>query len=118
MESKEELKLNIREWIKIDNEITKLRSEIKERNTVKKEITEMLVSVMKKNEIDCFDINDGSLVYKKTVTKKPINSKTLVMALQSYYQNQPEKVEEITKFVMENREEQVRETIKRKINGA
>ena len=116
MESKEELIGNIRDWIKIDNEISKLRAEIKERNNNKKNITESLVSVMKKNEIDCFDINDGSLVYKKTVTKKPINSKTLVIALQNYYQNQPDKVEEITKYVMENRGEQTKETIKRKIN--
>ena len=63
METKEELIENIKEWIKIDNEITKLKSEIRDKNNKKKQITEGLLNVMKKNEIDCFDINGGSLVH-------------------------------------------------------
>ena len=116
METKEELIGNIKEWIKMDNEIAKLRAEIKERNNRKKSITDSLMTVMKKNEIDCFDINDGSLVYKKSVIKKPLNGKTMMKALQTYYQNTPEKAEEISKFLLENREEQVKEIIRRKVN--
>ena len=40
---------------------------------------------MKTNKIDCFDINGGALVYKTNKTKKPINGKTLLAALQNYY---------------------------------
>jgi len=116
METKEELIGNIKEWIKMDTEIAKLRAEIKERNNKKKAITDSLVTVMKKNEIDCFDINDGSLVYKKSVVKKPLNGKSMIKALQAYYQNTPEKAEEISKYLMESREEQVKETIRRKMN--
>ena len=36
METKEELIENIKEWIKIDNEITKMKSEIKDKNNKKK----------------------------------------------------------------------------------
>jgi hypothetical protein len=111
MESKEELVSNIKDWIKIDNDIAKYRAEIKTLNQKKKFITESLVGVMKKNEIDCFDINDGSLVYKKTIIKKPINAKTLVAALQSYA---PEKATEITQHILESRQEEVKETIRRK----
>lgn len=115
METKEELIANIKEWIRMDTEINKLKAEIKERNNRKKMITDSLMHVMKKNDIDCFDINDGSLVYKKSVVKKPLNGKSLVKVLQMYYKNTPEKAEEITKFLLENREEQVKETIRRKI---
>ena len=76
METKEDLVVNIKEWIKIDTEVLKLQQEIKERRNRKKVLTESLVVTMKKNEIDCFDINGGSLVYKKSVTKKPVNAKT------------------------------------------
>lgn len=113
--TKEQLVNNIKEWIKMDNEITQLKSEIKERNNKKKLLTESLVSVMKTNSIDCFDINDGALVYKKNKIKKPINGKTLLTALQNYYKNDVKIAEEITKHVMDSREEQIRETIKRKI---
>lgn len=116
METKEELVNNIKEWMKIDNEITKLQLEVKERKNKKKFLTDSLVSVMKKNEIDCFDINGGSLVYKKNKTKKPINGKTLMAALQNYYSTEPALAENLTKFIMENREEDTKETIKMKLN--
>jgi len=113
---KEQLVNNIKEWIKMDTEITQLKAEIKERNNKKKILTESLVSVMKTNSIDCFDINGGALVYKKNKIKKPINGKTLLAALQNYYKNDVKIAEEITKHVMDNREEQIKETIKRKID--
>jgi len=116
METKEELVTNIKEWIKIDGEILKLQNEIKDRKNKKKTLTESLVTVMKKNEIDCFDINGGSLIYKKSKVKKPINAKSLMTTLKSYFSSNPVQAEEITKFVMDNREEQVKETIKRKID--
>lgn len=112
---KEQLVNNIREWVRIDNEISQLRQEIKERNNKKKNMTESLVNVMKTNNIDCFDINDGSLIYKKSTVKKPINSKTLLSSLQSYYKDQ-NIAEDLTKYIMENREEKIKETIKRKVH--
>jgi predicted nucleic acid-binding Zn-ribbon protein len=115
METKEQLVNNIKEWIKLDGEITKLRSEIKEKNNKKKSLTNDLVNVMKKNEIDCFDINGGALIYKKNKIKKPINGKTLLTALKTYYKEQPEVAEDLTKHIMDSREEQIKETIKRKI---
>jgi predicted nucleic acid-binding Zn-ribbon protein len=116
MDAKEQLVNNIKEWIKIDTEIAQFKSEIKERNTKKKTLTESLVTVMKTNSIDCFDINGGALVYKKNKVKKPINGKTLLQALQAYYKTDPKMAEDITKHVMDSREEQVKETIKRKVD--
>lgn len=116
METKEQLVNNIKEWIKLDNEIAELKSEIKERTNKKKSLTENLVSVMKSNSIDCFDINGGGLVYKKNKVKKPINGKTLLSALKNYYKTDPNIAEDLTKHIMDNREEQIKETIKRKID--
>lgn len=113
---KEQLVNNIKEWIKMDNEISKLKAEIKERTNKKKSLTENLVSVMKTNSIDCFDINDGILVYKKNKVKKPLSGKTLLVALQNYYKNDIKIAEEITKHVMDSREEQIKEIIRRKID--
>ncbi len=114
--TKEELISNIKEWIKIDNDIAKLKAEIKDRTNKKKMLTTNLVTVMKTNSIDCFDINDGALVYKQTKSKKSITGKTLLAALQNYYKEQPNLAEDLTKHVLDSREEVVKETIKRKIN--
>jgi hypothetical protein len=116
METKEQLVTNIKEWIKYDTEITQLKNEIKDRMNKKKLLTVNLVSVMKGNAIDCFDINGGALVYKKNKVKKPINGKTLLLALQNYYKEQPKVAEDLTKHIMDSREEQIKETIKRKID--
>lgn len=116
METKEQLVNNIKDWIKIDSEISDLKAQIKERNNKKKTLTENLVTVMKTNKIDCFDINGGSLVYKTSKVKKPINGKTLLSALQNYYKSDPKGAEDIVKYVMDSREEQIKESIKRKID--
>ena len=116
METKEQLVNNIKEWIKMDAEISELKAQIKERTNKKKTLTENLVIVMKTNKIDCFDINGGALVYKTSKVKKPINGKTLLSALQNYYKSDPKAAEDIAKHVMDSREEQIKETIKRKID--
>ena len=113
---KDELILNIKEWIKMDNEISKLKSEVKEKTNKKTELTESLLNVMKSNSIDCFDINGGSLVYKQKKTRKTISGKFLLSQLEEYYKEQPELAKEITKKVLDNRIEVVKNEIKRKIN--
>ena len=114
--TKEELISTIKEWIKIDNDITKLKIEIKEKNNKKKTLTDNIVSVMKKNSIDCFDINGGALMYKQKKTKKPISAKFLLSELQKYYKEQPEVAKNLTQHLLDNREESIKEEIKRKIN--
>ena len=116
METKEELVNNIKEWIRIDTEINKLQSELKERKNTQKILTVELMKVMKKNEIDCFDINGGSLVFKKNKVKKTLNAKTLMLSLQNYFSQTPLKAEELTKYILDSRTEEIKETIKRKIN--
>lgn len=113
--TKEELVNNIREWIKIDNDLINLKKEIKNKTTQKKTITDNLVKVMKTNSIDCFDINGGALVYSQRKTKKPISGKYLLLQLEKYYKDQPDVAKDLTQHLLDNREENIKEDIKRKI---
>ena len=114
--TKDELILNIKEWIKIDNELTKMKIEDKDKTSKKKELTESLVNIMKGNSIDCFDINGGALIYKQKKTKKTISGKFLLAQLEEYYKDKPEIAKEITQKVLDNRVEVIKEEIKRKID--
>jgi len=114
--TKEELIANVKEWIKLDTELTKLRTDVKDKTKKMKMLTDSLVDVMKTNSINCFDINGGALVYKQKKTKKSISGKFLLAQLETYYANQPELAKEIVKSVLDNREQVVKEEIKRKIN--
>ena len=115
MGTKDQLIKTIKDWVKIDNEIREIQTQLNIRKNEKKKISENLIHIMRENTIDCFDINDGSLVYKKNTVRKPINSKTLLASLQNYYKDQ-NVAEDLTKYIMDNREEQIKETIKRKIH--
>lgn len=116
METKEHLINSIKDWVKIDNEIRNLQSEVNKRKTEKKKISTMLISVMRENQIDCFDINDGQIVYTKKNTKKPITKTSLFNILMEYCQGNTEKAKDMNDYIMENREDSVKELITRKIH--
>jgi hypothetical protein len=115
METKEQLIKTIKEWVKLDNEIRALHNEEKNRKDEKKRISNLLIEIMKKNEIDCFDIKDGQLCYTKKNIKKPITQKVLVEILSKYYNGDILKANELTNFISDNREEVIKETITRVI---
>lgn len=115
METKDQLVKTIKEWVKIDNEIRSLQKEIAKRKVDKKNISTKLIDVMKGNEIDCFDINDGQIYYSKKNIKKPITKKVLMNTLSSFYKGDIEKATELNDYINNNREETVKESIERKI---
>lgn len=117
METKEELVENIREWIKIDNEIRALQKEINTRKDEKKKISAALMQTMKSNEIDCFDINNGQIRYVNKKVKKPMTKKVLFDVLTKYYNGDFLKANEMKEFIMDNREETNKECISRKISS-
>jgi hypothetical protein len=113
---KEDLIVYIKEWIKIDNEIINLKTQVKQKTTKKKELTESLVNVMKSNNIDCFDINGGALIYKQKKSKRTISGKFLLSQLEEYFKDQPELAKELTNKLLDNRINVVKDEIKRKID--
>jgi hypothetical protein len=112
---KEQLVNNIKEWIKIDNELRELQKVSKERRERKKQLTNNLVDIMRENEIDCFDVNDGKIVYTKNKVKQTLNKKYLLSTLQNFYNDDPIQAKQLTEFILNNREEIVKENIRRKI---
>ena len=106
----------IKEWITIDNDIRNINKELRLRKDKLKKISQNLMKTMKENEIDEFDIKDGKLVFSQTTVKKPITKKNLVTILSKYYEGDISQAIEMNKFIMDNREEVVKETIKRTIN--
>jgi hypothetical protein len=107
---------NIKEWVKIDNEIRALKKEEKIRQDAKKKLNADLIEIMKDNEIDCVDIKDGQICYNQKSVKKPITKKYLLQILSKYFDGDMDRAEEANDFILENREEVVKESITRKIN--
>jgi len=116
MDSKEQLIKLIQDWVKLDNEMRMLQKEIKKRKDEKKNNSERLMETMKKHEIDCFDLKDGQICYVKKNVKKPITKKILMGILSKYYKGDLAKANELNNFIIENREDSVKETIERKLS--
>jgi hypothetical protein len=113
--NKAELVQLIKDWISTDNEIREFNKQAKLRKDKLKKISQHLISTMKENEIDEFNVKDGKIMYSKTNVKKPITKKTLMTVLSKYYKGDISQAIEVNKFILENREEVVKETIKRTI---
>ena len=116
MTSKEKLAQNVKSWLQIDKEIQVLQKELKDRKKKKNDYTNALLAIMKSNEIDCFDISEGKIIYTQSNVKKPINKQHLVECLTKYFEKNPNiPADEIVQFILENRETSVKESIRHKL---
>jgi len=113
--TKEQLKDYLRQWVRVENEIGTLSAEIKKRKLVHQQLSKSLLDVMRKNEIDCFDVANGRIVYSKTKTRAPLNNGQIKAALKNYYKDDAEKANSLTEFLLSSRVEKTREAIKMKI---
>lgn len=107
--TKELLIETIKEWIEINNKLNEIMKHAKEYRKKKKVLTDNLVMIMKNNDIDCFDINNGKILCKTTKTRAPINRQNLSKALEQYFIDNPDiNTDEVSSFILESR--QVKET--------
>lgn len=113
-----DLKTMVREWVKIDNQIRGINRQLSEYRAEKKKMSEMLVHIMRENKLGQFDLKDGQIMYVKKNVKKPITQKQLLGILANYFQGNEEKATEMSTYIMSNREETTKESIKRVIAKA
>ncbi len=111
MNSKDILINNIKEWVKLENEIAQLNKEINLRKKEKKVLSNTLIETMKNNDIDCFDTKTGQICFNKRKSKKAITKKGLFDILTKYYNGDDTKINELQNFILDNRETITKETI-------
>ena len=113
--NKEKLTQNIKGWLQMDKEIQLLQKELMERKKKKDNFTKNLLETMKSNEIDCFDISEGKIIYTQSNVKKPINKQHLMECLSKYFEENPNvATDDIVKYILENRPTNVKESIRHK----
>lgn len=117
METKDQLIDAVKNWIQLDNDLRELAKSAKEKREKKKFISTQLMDVMRENELDCLDVKDGQLCYKKSKSKKPLNKDNLLKILQKYFNDEDgRRSSDVAQFILQNREEVDKESITRKIN--
>lgn len=111
--SREEIVNNIKLWMQADDEIKELQKIIKKNKEIKKQATDILINVMKQNELESFDLKEGKLIHSQRKTKQSISKKFLQDTLSSYFK-EDSKAEEMTNYILEQRQEQIKDVLKRK----
>ena len=115
MSTKDKLVQIVKAWLTNDKELKALQTQIKERKKKKTELTEVLVDIMKSNEIDCFDITGGKIMYTQNRVKSALNKKHLMDSLEKYFENNPNiQTEELSKFILDSRSIKTTESIRHK----
>jgi hypothetical protein len=115
--TKEELVNTIKEWVTVEKEMKLLSKELKQRRQRKKELANALCETMKQNEIDCFDISDGKIIYTQNKVKAPISKKHLLACLTKYFQEKPnDNSAEIAEYILESRTIKIKDNIRLKGN--
>ena len=111
---KQQLRQQIRDWVKLDEESEQLKKRLRQINQTKKEISSKLLVVMKEQDIDEFDLNqEGKLIRQVKKTKQSLSKKQLMTSLFHYYKNEGE-AKKTTDFILNTRTEKISETLCKK----
>lgn len=111
----EVLKRQIREWIALDNDLRRMKKELRQRTLDKERMTAGLIDSMKRKNIDMVNLADGHLRYESRKVKKPVTQKMLLNLLATYFDGNVEEANKVNTFILDHREETVKETLVRKI---
>ena len=99
----------LKDWVEVNTELVQIQKSAKKLREKKKTLTDKLTEIMKSNEIDCFDINNGKIMCRTSKVKSPINKQSLVSALEEYFSNSPNvDTMDISDFILNKRT--IRET--------
>ena len=111
-EIKEEFSNNVKSYLILDEEITKLNIALRERKKKQKVLSEMIMRNMQTNDIQHINIKNGVLVYKNKETYKGLTKKTLLNGLNIYFNKDEEKVLNAQKTIYDNREKYKKTSLK------
>lgn len=113
---REKLQKEVKLYIEMDDKIKALNKAAKEYRKTKEELSGSILETMKKFEINDMNIKSGKLTYNQKTSKKPLNRKNLLSGLVLYFRNDDEKAKDCQDFVLDNREDIVKTSLKRTIH--
>jgi transcriptional accessory protein Tex/SPT6 len=108
----QQLSLVIRTWRELQKETDELNAMLKEKKKRKIALEEMILRIMKKNNIGALDLQStgGRLLYRRQTTKGSLGQKDLVRLLGEHMKSE-QKATEALQYIAEHRGSKVKESI-------
>jgi hypothetical protein len=99
-------------WRTTEAELSALNSQIREKKKKQKTMEEIILRIMKKNNIGALDLkgSGGRLLYRRQTTKTTLNIKTLTELLTAHLKSETAATEAL-KYINENRGGKVKESL-------
>ena len=101
-EDLDEFRKYVKTYLDVDNDIKKLKGAMKERNNVKKEISNFIINFMIKFNIEDLNTKQGKIRYNVKKVKAPLSQKQIKEKLEELH-SPTISCEELTKEIFENR---------------
>jgi hypothetical protein len=100
------------EWRRLTDEVKEYRQSIRERNKKLKALEEVILRVMKSNNIGALDLKNsgGRVLFKRSKRQAGMGAKNLQKYLSDYFKSESKATEAI-KFINEHRETFVKESL-------
>lgn len=109
----------LRKWIDLDNQTTRLKSQLAKLGDKKKEVEDEIVEYITTHNLDKVTVNiaDGTLKFAKRNTQQAISKKYLKATLMKYNEEQePINTDAVLQYLVTNLETQTKMFIKRDMN--
>ena len=108
----QQLSLVIRTWRELMRETDDLAAQVREKKKRMKALEEMILRIMKKNNIGALDLQSsgGRLLYRRQTTKGALGQKDLARLLGEHMKSD-QKATEALQYIAENRGSRVKESL-------
>ena len=99
-------------WREVEVDVTALSSQIREKKKKQKTMEDMILRIMKKNNIGALDLkgSGGRLLYRRHTTKGTLNVKSLTEMLTQHLKSETAATDAL-KFINEHRGAKVKESL-------
>lgn len=103
---------SIVEWRRLKDETTELKQQVRERNKKMKALEEVILRVMKNNNIGALDLKSsgGRVLFKKQKRQAGLGAKNMLKLMAQGLQSE-EKANELMKYIQEHREVVMKESL-------
>ena len=105
---------NIKEWVKIDDQLKLLQQKQKELREKRNELNDVINTYIETNHLNnsIIQISDGSLKYNSNKTTQPLTFRFVRECLSNCISNQ-ESVDQLMNYIKEHRERKINYELKR-----
>jgi flagellar basal body-associated protein FliL len=111
-EELDEFKNYVKAWMDIDNSVKKLQALVKERNSMKQEITSRITNFMKKYNIEELNTREGKIKFSVRKTKVPVKKTDIKNKLIEYFP-QAQAAEDLANKVFESNQYTEKQSLRR-----